>query len=270
MSDKAVKAPSPPHSSPNVPATAGTRKLWPILLSLLVAIVLSVGYLLIDEWLAGEQTPEETIVVADDLQELVDQLVVDGESSMDGYSRDAFRHWDSNKPGYGFGPEYEQYYRCTSRDVMLLRDAVGSVQLDPTSCELTLGTDGGWRDQYGFIDRKTGELRPYKWMTAPADVDAEHIVALAEAWRSGAGKLDAETRRHIANDALNLSASDPSANRSKGDLDAGKYLPPGTFRCTYVDRYVRVKVKYGLKVDSAEQSALRTAVDDCIHEGGSG
>ncbi|WP_280509872.1 HNH endonuclease family protein [Nocardia farcinica] len=196
------------------------------------------------------------------------QLKVAPEASMNGYSREKFPHWDSNKAEHGFGAEFNRYSRCTTREVMMLRDAEGAVQLDPATCQLTVGSGGGWRDEYGTLDRKTGQLKPYKWITDPAAVDAEHIVALAEAWRSGAAGMDEQTRRRIANDALNLQASDPTANRSKGDQDAANYLPPGKFRCAYVDRYLRVKVKYGLTVDSAEQAALRTAVDDCVRQGG--
>jgi hypothetical protein len=203
-----------------------------------------------------------------DVTELLGQLAVAPEASMTGYSREKFPHWDLNKPEHGFGAEFAQYSRCTSRDVMLLRDATGSVKLDPKTCEFSIGPDGGWRDQYGFLDQKTGELKPYKWMTDPATVDAEHIVALAEAWRSGAGTRDEDTRRRIANDTVNLAASDPSANRSKGDQDVANYLPPGNFRCGYLGRYIQVKVKYALTVDRDEQAALRTTVDDCVRRGG--
>ncbi|MEU8900970.1 HNH endonuclease family protein [Nocardia sp. NPDC048505] len=204
---------------------------------------------------------------AAEINALVEQLQVGTEGSMSGYDREKFPHWDTNKPEHGFGAEFTQYAKCTTREVMLLRDATGAVTLDAKTCKITVGKGGGWQDGYGFLDAKTGKLKPYKFMTDSASVDAEHIVPLAEAWRSGAAGGDEDTRRRIANDALNLEASDPSANRSKGDQDAANYLPPGSFRCVYIDRYVRVKIKYGLTVDSAEQSALRTAVADCVSRG---
>ncbi|MFD0364175.1 HNH endonuclease family protein [Nocardia sp. GCM10030253] len=234
-------------------------------------MVVAIGYSYIDGLNdadgGGPGSASAATVSAKDVTELLRQLVDAPEAPMTGYSREKFPHWDSNKPEHGFGTEFAQYSRCTSREVMMLRDATGSVKLDPKTCDLTVGSDGGWRDQYGFIDSKTGKLKPYKWMTDPATVDAEHIVALAEAWRSGADKLDEDTRRRIANDAGNLAASDPSANRSKGDQDPANYLPPGTFRCVYIERYVKIKIKYALTVDPAEHTALRTAVDDCVRRG---
>ncbi|TLG03504.1 HNH endonuclease [Nocardia cyriacigeorgica] len=234
----------------------------------LIALAI-VGYGYVDDLFAkrGAGSAGAATTSGRDVSELLGRLAVSAEGSMTGYSREKFPHWDTNKPEHGFGPEFAQYAKCTTREVMMLRDATGKVTLDAKTCELTVGADGGWRDQYGFTDRKTGQLKPYKWMTDPASVDAEHIVPLAEAWRSGADKLDEDTRRRIANDAGNLIASDPSANRSKGDQDPAHYLPPGNFRCGYIDHYVKIKVKYGLAIDPDEQKALRTAVDDCVKRG---
>ena len=239
--------------------------------TLVLAALMFFGYVLLDDVAGiggrGSGSAGGATVSGTEISGLLDTLVIADEASMKGYDRDKFPHWEDNDPEHGFGDEYTQYSSCTTRDVMLLRDATGAVTLDPTTCDLTVGPDGGWRDEYGFTDRKTGALLPYKWITEPSDVDAEHIVALAEAWRSGAEKLDTATRRNIANDAINLEASDPSANRSKGDQDVADYLPPGQFRCEYVQRYVNIKVKYALTVDSAEHTALRSVVNDCIDKG---
>lgn len=204
---------------------------------------------------------------AGEIRSALDKLPVKAEVGMAGYSREKFPHWDDNDPEHGFGPEFAQYSKCTTREVMLLRDATGEVSLDPRTCKLTIGTGGGWQDAYGVMDSETGKLKPYKFIVESAGVDAEHIVPLAEAWRSGAENLDTDTRRRIANDAVNLIASDPSANRSKGDQDPADYLPPGSFRCGYISRYIQVKLKYGLSVDQEEQTALRTAVEDCVERG---
>lgn len=244
------------------------RRLLGVCAAILLTAIIAVGYVVLEEWTEPDSAPGGA--VAGELTELLAQVQVAPELPMTGYSREEFPHWEPNRPEYGFGAEFAQYGRCTTREVMLLRDAVGSVRLDPKTCDLSVGSNGGWQDEYGFLDRETGELKPYKWMTDSSAVDAEHIVALAEAWRSGAADADEDTRRRIANDAVNLVASDPSANRSKGDQDAANYLPPGKFRCTYLDRYLRVKVAFGLTVDPAEQTALRTAVAACVDPSGLG
>ncbi|MGV9409585.1 HNH endonuclease family protein [Nocardia sp. NPDC003693] len=208
------------------------------------------------------------VASASEVKASVDKLVVAQELPMTGYTREKFPHWDTKAVEHGFGAEFAQYAKCTTREVMMLRDATGEVTLDPKTCDLKVGKGGGWQDSYGVMDAKTGQLKPYKFITDPAGVDAEHIVPLAEAWRSGASKMDEETRRNIANDAVNLIASDPSANRSKGDQDVANYLPPGAFRCGYIDHYVKIKIKYALAVDNDELKALRTAVDDCVTQGG--
>lgn len=246
----------------------GLRRLVTLLGSVIVAVIVAVAYTYFGG--TGATTTDSTAaatISAGKVNTLFEKLVVGREASMSGYDRDKFPHWDDNTPEHGFGKEFAKYAECSTRDVMMLRDSTGTVTLDPKTCDLTIGADGGWRDHYGVPDRKTGTLEPYKWITDSSDVDAEHIVPLAEAWRSGAKSLDTDARRNIANDAVNLVASDPSANRSKGDQDAADYLPPGEFRCEYVQRYIRIKVKYALKVDPDEKTALRAAVDDCVHRG---
>ncbi|MFF0533048.1 HNH endonuclease family protein [Nocardia amikacinitolerans] len=251
---------------------SSSRKVVAVGAPIVFTLLLTLAITVLDKWTDGDSqppaAPSQSSATAKDIRDLLAKLAVAPESPMTGYSREKFPHWDPNKPEHGFGADFTQYSRCTTREVMLLRDAVGTVRLDPKTCALTVGPDGGWRDEYGVLDRKSGQLKEYKWITDPSGVDAEHIVALAEAWRSGAAALDENTRRRIANDAVNLEASDPTANRSKGDQDAANYLPPGTFRCGYIERYLTVKVKYGLTIDPAEQSALRTAIDDCVRQGG--
>ncbi|MCW4354858.1 HNH endonuclease family protein [Hoyosella sp. YIM 151337] len=226
---------------------------------------------LLAEWLETLNTESASapdVPEAHGILALVGLIEVGAESTMSDYSRSDFPHWDRLEPEFGFGAAFGKYEgRCTSRDAVLLRDARGTVTLDPATCEFGIGPDGGWLDQYGVVDRQTGQVRDYKWMTESSAVDAEHIVALGEAWRSGASEMDVHTRRLIANDALNVVISDPSANRSKGDQDPSTYLPPGNFRCEYVERYTHVKVKYGLTADADEVAALKHAAEECVLKG---
>ncbi len=57
-------------------------------------------------------------------------------------------------------------------------------------------------------------------------VDIDHVVALGNAWASGAWKFDIRQRAALANDPLNLLAVDAGANRSKSDANAASWLPP--------------------------------------------
>ena len=78
-------------------------------------------------------------------------------------------------------------------------------------------------------------------------VDIDHVVALGQAWASGAQQLTEQERTWLANDPMNLMASDASANRQKGDKEASAWLPPNkSFRCEYVSRQIMVKSKYKL------------------------
>jgi hypothetical protein len=73
-----------------------------------------------------------------------------------------------------------------------------------------------------------------------------------------------EQRTALANDPLNLQATDGPTNQQKGDGDAATWLPPNKgFRCEYVARQVSVKATYGLWVTQAEHDAMARILGDC-------
>lgn len=95
-------------------------------------------------------------------------------------------------------------------------------------------------------------------------VDVDHVVAMGNAWATGAARWGVRKRAAFANDPLNLLPVDASANRQKGDGDAATWLPSNrAFRCAYVARQVSVKAKYGLWVTPAERSAMEHVLDAC-------
>src|SRR5699024_648603 len=90
-----------------------------------------------------------------------------------------------------------------------------------------------------------------------AEVQIDHIVALADAWQKGAQQWDKETRRNFANDPRNLRAVKGRLNAQKGAGDAATWLPPQRqHRCEYARDIIDVKSEYGLWVTPAEQDAL--------------
>ena len=98
-------------------------------------------------------------------------------------------------------------------------------------------------------------------------VQIDHVVALADAWRSGAWQWDAQRRQEFANDPENLLAVDGAANEDKSASSAGQWLPPNAaFRCDYVKRQIAVKYAYGLSVTQAEQDAMATQLTTCSND----
>ncbi len=99
------------------------------------------------------------------------------------------------------------------------------------------------------------------------DVQIDHVVALGDAWRSGASAWTADTRRQLGNDSLNLLAVSGPLNTQKGDKAADGWLPLSTaFRCAYVARQVGVKLTYGLSVTSSERRAIAAVLSSCPDE----
>lgn len=93
--------------------------------------------------------------------------------------------------------------------------------------------------------------------------DIEHLVALAEAHRSGMCERSRQQKTAFAADPLNLTLATPHLNRGeKLAKDAAEWLPEEN-RCWFAHRVVQVKTKYGLSVDRAEASALRKVLRNC-------
>ena len=143
---------------------------------------------------------------------------------------------------------------CDTRNDILRRDL--------TAITLKGGTDG-CVVQRGTLDS------PYSGETIDFDrsdstVDIDHVVALSDAWQTGAASWEEQTMREFANDPLNLLAVDSGLNRQKGDGDAATWLPPKKdYRCEYVARQIAVKDKYELWVKPAEADAMERVLDGC-------
>ncbi|MCT2590223.1 HNH endonuclease family protein [Streptomyces sp. N2-109] len=160
------------------------------------------------------------------------------EGSMDGYDRDKFPHWSS------------QGDNCNTREAVLKRDGDG-VETG-SDC---YPTSGSWFSEYD------GET----W-TEPSDVDIDHLIPLAEAWRSGASGWTQDQREGLANDldVAQLIAVTDNVNQSKGDKDPADWMPPSTgYHCTYARMWVWVKHTYDMTVDAAEKQALSGVLTGC-------
>nr|MDT0657210.1 HNH endonuclease family protein [Micromonospora sp. DSM 115978] len=168
----------------------------------------------------------------------LNSLTVTAESHQSSYDRDLFPHWITITGA------------CNTREQVLKRDGSG-VSVN-SSCYPTAGS---W---YSPFDGAT-------W-TNPSDVDIDHMVPLAEAWRSGAWSWTTSRRQTYANDlgGPELWAVTDNVNQSKGDKDPASWQPPrSAFRCTYARAWIQVKWYYSLTVDSAEKSALNGMLGTC-------
>ncbi|GAA5197124.1 HNH endonuclease family protein [Rugosimonospora acidiphila] len=165
-------------------------------------------------------------------------LTVSNGLSMSGYSREKFPHWISQ--GHG----------CDTRDVVL--EHQGSGVRVTSSCEITAGD---WTSPY---DGKS--------YTDPQKLQIDHVVPLANAWKSGAKNWTTQRREEFANDLTRpqLLAVTSSLNESKGDQDPSQWRPPSrSFWCGYAEDWIAVKHYWQLTITNAEKSALSDLLGSC-------
>ena len=175
----------------------------------------------------------------------LNRLAVKGRAPKTGYSREMF------------GPSWKDVDRngCDTRNDILRRDLRNVVFKTGSKCLVYTGI---------LADPYTGKTIYFVRGPNSADVQIDHVVALSNAWQTGAQKLTLTTRERLANDPLNLLAADGSANMSKSDSDAATWLPPNKkFRCAYVARQVAVKARYQLWVTQAEKTAIANVLKTC-------
>src|SRR5574344_862419 len=177
------------------------------------------------------------------------KLEIKGRAPKTNYKRNAF---------YETWPEETG---CNLRQRIILRDFGGKKEDGGTAtadsdCNVTIGT---------FYKPYTGEFMTYvSKAEISKGIQIDHIVALSNAWQTGAQYKTAEERYSMATDPLNLVAVDASANQEKSDGDAATWLPKNkSFRCQYIERQVAVKYKYGLWVTQAEHDKMSEILTKC-------
>jgi hypothetical protein len=194
----------------------------------------------------GSETDGGTTPVATSRD--LDGLEVAPAGSMTGYSREKFPHWsDADEFGWKGLPDTS----CDVRDAALIRD--GKDVRVAEGCDVI---SGRWRDPYAGGT-----------YTDPSEIDIDHVVPLANAWRSGASSWDEGLRERYANDPDVLLSAEAGENRSKGDKGPEAWKPPlRSAWCDYAIRWIAIKAEYELSVNPQESSALQQMLDSC--EGG--
>lgn len=166
------------------------------------------------------------------------------------------------KTGYTraqFGPTWADVDRngCDTRNDILKRDLTDEVFKEKTrNCVVQSGT---------LVDPYSGETINFnRGNTSSMEVQIDHVVALSNAWQTGAFKLTIKERTALANDPMNLLAVKGRLNSQKNDGDAATWLPPlKSYRCDYVARQIAVKIKYKLWFTAPEKEAMVRILKSC-------
>jgi len=207
---------------------------WQVRISLLLAVGFSIG-----------QVPLEASTMT--ASAVLETLAVKGRAPKTGYERSQF------------GPAWSDVDRngCDTRNDILNRDLTSIIYKPGThQCVVLSGT---------LLDPYSGEKIAFeRGVATSSDVQIDHVVALSNAWQTGAFKLTYEKRLAFANDPINLLAVKGRLNSQKGDGDAATWLPPlKSIRCAYVAQQIVVKAKYGLWVTPPEKAAMVGLLSKC-------
>jgi hypothetical protein len=194
---------------------------------------------------AGASTGKDVKAPAGSALAALKKIPVKGRGPTTGYSRDEFgTAWtDTDHNG------------CDQRNDVLRRDLTDETFKARThNCIVLTGT---------LADPYTGKTIAFRKQDASA-VQIDHLVALQNAWVTGASKWTEGKRTALATDPLNLLAVDGPTNSAKGAGDAATWLPPvKSYRCRYVARQIAVKVKYGAWMTSGEHKAVEKVLSGC-------
>lgn len=202
------------------------------------AVILTNG----DMWQQQADEPAPSAKPTGAAIDLLSKIPVKGRAAKTGYERT------------NFGDGWETVNGCDMRNIILHRD-MKNVSVGP-DCKVIAGT---------LQDPYTGKTITFqRGPSTSDDVQIDHVVALSNAWQTGAQQLTLERRIELANDPLELLAVDGDANQKKSDGDAATWLPPNkAFRCQYVARQIAVKAKYHLWMTQAERDAMERVLATC-------
>lgn len=158
------------------------------------------------------------------------------------FNRETFGNWlDSDMDG------------CNTRNEVLLSEAINAPRIS-NKCVLS---GGKWLSPYDgkYHDRATS-------------LAVDHLVPLAEAWRSGASSWSSEQRQAFANDLDDprvLNAITSSLNSVKKDKDLKSWLPEKG-KCEYIQAWVAIKARYSLTADEGEMAVIKKYLKSCSVE----
>jgi hypothetical protein len=186
---------------------------------------------------ALSDNPDRALAGSRDTYRL-ESLIIAPESGSGTYRRSYFNHWVD-----------EDHDCLNTRAEVLLRESLKETRGE---CRIRSGRWWSWYD--------------YVYIEDASKLDIDHLVALKEAWESGASRWSPQRRESFANDLTStetLTAVSATQNRRKSDKDPAQWLPPhGT--CRYVASWVAVKLRWGLSVDKDEYNSIAKVLAGCL------
>lgn len=159
---------------------------------------------------------------------------------------------------------------ATTRDRILSRDLKDVVK--DAKCRVASGT---------LSDPYTGTTIAFRrGRTTSQAVQIDHVVALQDAWSSGARDWSQKRRVEYANSPDVLLAADGPSNEDKGNgLDyygTSRWLAQHTgapdiwmpsnkaYRCDYMARRAAIKAEWGLSMTAREKQQTVTFLSKCV------
>ena len=123
---------------------------------------------------------------------------------------------------------------------------------------------GRWYDPYDGV---------YYYNASSVEID--HVVALYESWISGLGNMSQSEQRIFANTGSTSAGTKPetshqflavgnASNSPKGSKDPAQWMPnESNYHCTYLKKWVLVKVQNELLLDQAEFDYIASRQGEC-------
>ena len=179
--------------------------------------------------------------VTDAAAQLIEQLrplVADSDPSLPAYDRAYFAGWvDSDGD-------------CVNTRHEILQMEAADFSMNAEGCAVA---SGEWFDPY-----------TNRTFTDPRDLDVDHVVALADAWVSGAWEWADELLDRFSNDLGNLNAIAAGENRSKSAKGPAEYSPSApAASCAYLTQYATVKIRWSLSITPPDFEVVATGLAVC-------
>ena len=180
--------------------------------------------------------------ISDDRRPLLNGLIRVAAEADQPYDRDYFGYpADLNSNG------------CDTRDEVLITDSQVPVTTGTSQCDVTAGQ---WYSPYDGV-----------LTDDPGHIQIDHVVALSEAWDSGATEWDQGAAIEFANTVSgddNLQVASRASNLRKSDSDPAEWLPDNSDAvCWYVTTWSQIKIGWDLAMDESEYATVTSILASC-------